>query len=535
LSKVQLYDTTLRDGTQKEGVSFSVVDKLNIAQKLDELGIHFIEGGYPGSNPKDDEFFQKAKNLALANSVLVAFGNTRRAKVKAEADASLQALVNSGVKVATIVGKSSDLQVTRVLKTTLEENLSMITDSVAYLKSKGLSVIFDAEHFFDGFKHNPDYSLRCLTAAAEAGAICLALCDTNGGMLPDEIADAIGAVKKVTSVPLGIHAHNDGELAVANSLAAVNAGATQVQGTINGYGERCGNANLCSIIPSLKLKMGIDCITDEQLAKLAEVSHFVNEAANLAPDTSLPYVGASAFSHKGGLHVSATMRWNESYQHIDPSKVGNRQKVVVSELSGKGNILYKAKELGLNLPPEGKEAKKLVERVKLMESRGFQYENAEASFELLVQRAKPDYQSPFELVDFMVVVEKRRRAPVQGSPEEILSEAMVKVRVGKEVMHTVAEGNGPVNALDQALRKSLLRFYPSIAEVRLVDYKVRILEETVGTGAQVRVLIESTDGVDEWHTVGGSTNIIEASWLALADSLEYWLLKQRGGGKDGRD
>jgi len=271
--------------------------------------------------------------------------------------------------------------------------------------------------------------------------------------------------------------------------------------------------------------MGIDCITDEQLAKLAEVSHFVNETANLAPDISLPYVGTSAFSHKGGLHVAATMRWNESYQHIDPSKVGNRQKVVVSELSGKGNILYKAKELGLDLPPEGKEAKKLVERVKLMESRGFQYDNAEASFELLIQRAKPGYQPPFELVDFMVVVEKRRRAPVQGNPEEILSEAMVKVRVGKEVMHTVAEGNGPVNALDQALRKSLIRFYPSIAEVRLVDYKVRILEETVGTGAQVRVLIKSTDGVDEWHTVGGSTNIIEASWLALADSLEYWLLK----------
>ena len=529
MTKVELYDTTLRDGTQKEGVSFSVVDKLNIAQKLDELGIHFIEGGYPGSNPKDDEFFQKAKTLHLANSVLVAFGNTRRAKTKAAEDANLQALVNAGVKVVTIVGKSSELQVTRVLKTTLEENLSMITDSVAYLKSKGLTVFFDAEHFFDGFKHNPDYSLRCLTAAAEAGASCLALCDTNGGMLPNEIAEAIVASKKATSVPLGIHAHNDSELAVANSLAAVSAGATQVQGTINGYGERCGNANLCSIIPNLKLKMGIDCLTDEQLSKLAEVSHFVNETANLTSDTSLPYVGSSAFSHKGGLHVSATMRWNESYQHIDPSKVGNQQKVVISELAGKSNILYKAKELGLNLPPTGKEAKKLLEKVKLMESRGFQYENAEASFELLIQRAKPDYQSPFELVDFMVVVEKRRRPPSQGSPEELLSEAMVKVRVNKKIMHTVAEGNGPVNALDQALRKALLQFYPSIASVRLVDYKVRILEETIGTSAQVRVLIESTDGEEVWQTVGGSTNIIEASWLALADSLEYWLLKQKGG------
>jgi len=512
---------------QKEGVSFSVVDKLNIAQKLDELGIHFIEGGYPGSNPKDDEFFQKAKTLALSDSVLVAFGNTRRAKIKAEADANLQALVNAGVKVATIVGKSSDLQVTRVLETTLEENLSMIADSVTYLKSKGLTVLFDAEHFFDGFKKNPDYSLRCLTAAAEAGASCLVLCDTNGGTLPNEIADAVGAAKKVTSVPLGIHAHNDGELAVANSLAAVSAGVAQVQGTINGYGERCGNANLCSIIPNLKLKMGIDCITDEQLARLAEVSHFVNETANLAPDTSSPYVGASAFSHKGGLHVAAMMKWDDSYQHIDPSKVGNRQKVVISELSGRGNILYKAKELGLDLPPRGKEAKKLLERVKLMESRGFQYDNAEASFKLLVQRAKPDYRPPFELVDFMVVVETRRRPPSQESLEEMLSEAMVKVRVGAEVMHTVAEGNGPVNALDQALRKALLRFYPNIATVRLVDYKVRILEESVGTGAQVRVLIESTDGVEEWRTVGGSTNIIEASWLALADSLEYWLLKQK--------
>jgi 2-isopropylmalate synthase len=525
---VQLYDTTLRDGTQKEGVSFSVVDKLNITQKLDELGIHFIEGGYPGSNPKDDEFFQKAKSLKLASSVLVAFGNTRRAKAKAEEDANLQALVKAGVKVVAVVGKSSELQVTRVLGTTPAENLSMIADSVAYLRSKGLTVFFDAEHFFDGFKHNREYSLRCLATAAEAGASCLVLCDTNGGTLPNEIAEAVAAAKKATRVPLGIHTHNDGELAVANSLAAVSAGVTQVQGTINGYGERCGNANLCSIIPNLKLKMGIDCISDEQLARLTEVSHFVNETANLASDTSLPYVGTSAFSHKGGLHVSATMKWNESYQHIDPARVGNRQKVVVSELAGRGNILYKAKELGLDLPPTGKEAKKLLEQVKLMESRGFQYENAEASFELLVQRAKADYRPPFELVDFMVVVEKRRRQPVQASPEEMLSEAMVKVRVGQEVMHTAAEGNGPVNALDQALRKSLLKFYPSIANVRLVDYKVRILEESVGTGAQVRVVIESTDGVEEWRTVGGSTNIIEASWLALADSLEYWLLKQRG-------
>jgi len=530
LSQVQLYDTTLRDGAQREGISFSVVDKLNIARKLDELGVHFIEGGWPGSNPKDIEFFEKAKSLTFSQSKLAAFGSTRYPKTKAETDANLLALTDAGVKVATIVGKSSELQVVQVLETTLEENLNMVADSIKYLKAKGLTVFFDAEHFFDGFKANPSYSLRVVEVAAQAGADAVVLCDTNGGGMPEEITAAIIAVRKQTKVPLGIHAHNDGELAVANSLAAVSAGVTQVQGTINGYGERCGNANLCSIIPALKLKMGIDCVTDEQLAKLTEVAHYVSEVANLIPDAFSPYVGPSAFSHKAGLHVSGLAKWEESYQHINPALVGNKPKVLVSELAGKGNILYKAKELGLDLPPRGKEAKKLLEQVKLMESRGFQYENAEASFELLVHRAKPDYQTPFELVDFMVVVEKRRRPPSLESLEGMLSEAMVKVRVGKEVMHTVAEGNGPVNALDQALRKALLRFYPSIATVRLVDYKVRILEESVGTGAQVRVLIESTDGGEEWRTVGGSTNIIEASWLALADSLEYWLIKQKASG-----
>jgi len=525
LPSVQLYDTTLRDGVQREGISFSVVDKLHIAQKLDELGIHFIEGGWPGSNPKDVEFFDKARNLTLTNSVLVAFGSTRHPKAEVETDANLLALANAGVKVVTIVGKSSELQVTQVLETTLEENLSMIADSICYLKSKGLTVFFDAEHFFDGFKANSGYARRVLQVAAEAGADCLILCDTNGGTMPDEITAAINAVKKQTTVPLGIHAHNDGELAVANTLVAVQAGASQVQGTINGYGERCGNTNLCSIIPALKLKMGIDCVTNAQLAKLTEVSHYVSEVANLVPDAFLPYVGSNAFTHKAGLHVSGLVKWIDSYQHIDPSQVGNRPRVLVSELSGKRNILYKAKELGLDLPLQGKEIQKLLEQVKLLESRGFQYENAEASFELLLHRAKPDYKPPFELVDFMVVVEKRRRPPAQKNLEEMLSEAVVKVRVGDEVMHTAAEGNGPVNALDQALRKALLRFYPSLAQVRLVDYKVRILEESAGTGSQVRVLIESSDGVGEWRTVGSSTNIIEASWLALADSLEYWLLK----------
>jgi 2-isopropylmalate synthase len=525
LIQVQLFDTTLRDGAQKEGISFSVVDKLHIAQKLDGLGIHFIEGGWPGSNPKDEAFFKRARKLSLAHAKLVAFGSTRRANVKAEDDANLIALVNSGIKVATIVGKSSELQVVEVLKSTLEENLSMVADSIGYLKAKGLTVFFDAEHFFDGFKAGADYPIRVLDVAEAAGADCLVLCDTNGGALPDEIAAALEMVRRRTAVPLGIHAHNDGELAVANTLAAVRAGVTHVQGTINGYGERCGNANLCSIIPDLKLKMGIDCVTDEQLAKLTEVSRYVSEVANLSPDISLPYVGASAFGHKGGLHVSGLKKWDKSYQHIDPTKVGNYPRVLVSELSGKENIIYKAKELGLDASLQSKEAQKLLEQVKLQESRGFQYENAEASFELLVHRAKPNFKPHFELVDFMVVVERRRRPPTRKSLEDMLSEAMVKVKVGKEIMHTAAEGNGPVNALDEALRKALLQFYPSLAQVRLVDYKVRILEESVGTESQVRVLIESTDGVNNWRTVGSSTNIIEASWLALADSLEYWLQK----------
>jgi 2-isopropylmalate synthase len=526
LPSVQLYDTTLRDGAQKEGVSFSVVDKISIARKLDELGIHFIEGGWPGSNPKDVEFFARAQSLTLSHSQLVAFGSTRRVKTKAENDANLQALADAGVKTIAIVGKSSEMQVAKVLETTLEENLGMIADSIGYLKAKGIAVFFDAEHFFDGFKANPNYALRTLEVAAEAGADCLVLCDTNGGSMPDEITNAVEAARKLTTTPLGIHAHNDGELAVANTLAAVNAGVEQVQGTINGYGERCGNANLCSVIPDLKLKMGIDCIADDQLAKLTEVAHYVSELANLIPDASLPYVGSSAFSHKAGLHVSGFTKWAESYQHVDPAQVGNQPKALVSELAGKRNIIYKAKEMGVELPPQGKEAQALLDQVKLLESRGFQYENAGASFELLVHRAKPDYVPPFELVDFMVVVERRRRPPTRKNLEEMLSEAMVKVKVDDKIIHTVAEGNGPVNALDGALRKALLQFYSSLSQVKLIDYKVRILEAGVGTESQVRVLMESSDGVEQWRTVGSSTNIIEASWLALADSLEYWLLKQ---------
>jgi 2-isopropylmalate synthase len=524
---VQLYDTTLRDGAQQEGISFSVEDKLKICQKLDELGIDFIEGGWPGSNPKDTEFFAQAQNLHLTHSTLVAFGSTRHANSQVEEDLNLQALLQAKTKVVTIVGKAWDKQVARVLETTLEENLSMITDSITYLRAKGLRVFFDAEHFFDGYKDDPEYALQVVMAAAKAGAECVVLCDTNGGSLPQQIAEAIKAVQKASHVPLGIHAHNDAELAVANSLAAVEAGVVQVQGTINGYGERCGNANFCSIIPTLKLKMGIDCVTDKQLSKLSDVSRYISELANMPHYDRLPYVGDDAFTHKGGIHVSGLIKWEDSYQHVKPSLVGNRPHVVVSELAGKGSVIFKAKERGLPIP-KGKEIEEVLEQIKLLEKQGFQYDVAEASFDLLVRRAQPDYQPPFELVDFMVVVEKRRRPPTRGNQEEPLSEATIKVKVDDRIVHTAAEGDGPVDALDQALRKALLQFYPDLTAVKLIDYKVRILEESAGTASLVRVLIESSDGQENWRTVGSSSNIIEASWLALADSMEYWLTKQAG-------
>jgi len=522
--QVHLYDTTLRDGAQQAGLSFSVEDKLKIARRLDDLGIRFIEGGWPGANPKDAEFFARAQGLGLSNSTLVVFGSTRRKDTKAADDPLLRNLLDTGASVFALVGKSWDLQVTHVLKTTPDENLRMIADSVRYIKSAGRTVFFDAEHFFDGYKSDAGYALRTIEVAAEAGADCLVLCDTNGGALPAEVAAAVEQATRV-GVTLGIHAHNDGDLAVANTLAAVAAGAVQVQGTVNGYGERCGNANLCSIIPALKLKLGIDCVSDEQLARLTEVSHYVSEIANVGADPRLPYVGANAFTHKAGQHISAVIKEEESYQHIDPGLVGNRGQILVSEHSGISAITYKAGEMGLEVP-RGERARAVLEHIKTLEHQGFQFEGAEASFELLLRRAQPDYESPFELVDFMVVVEKKRRLPAGAAQEQVLSEAMVKVRVGKEVIHTAAEGNGPVNALDVALRKALLWYFPELAVVKLVDYKVRILEETHGTDSRVRVLMESSDGEQDWHTMGSSTNIIEASWLALADSLEYWLARR---------
>jgi len=527
MPRVVIYDTTLRDGAQHEGISLSLEDKFKIARKLDELGIYYIEGGWPGANPKDSEFFRRARSeLRLRHAKLAAFGSTRRAGVAAENDPILNELVLAGTPVVAVVGKSWVLHVTEVLRTTREENLRMIRDSVAYLKRHGLEVVYDAEHFFDGFRADPEYALATLRAAAEGGADWLVLCDTNGGSLPSDVRAIVARVVQEFRTPIGIHTHNDAELAVANTLVAVEAGATHVQGTINGYGERVGNANLCSVIPNLKLKLKIDCISDEQLAKLTEVSRFVAEVANVAHPSHLPYVGASAFAHKAGLHVNAVLKTAASFEHIPPALVGNRQRILVSELSGRSNILAKARQLGIDLSDNEAEARRLTEEIKRLEHQGFQFDAAEASFELLLRRSQLEYRAPFELLHFLVVVQR-------ASDGALLAEATVKVRVGDQVMHTAAEGNGPVHALDSALRKALRGFYPEVGRVQLTDYKVRVLDGETGTAARVRVLIESTDGERTWTTVGSSTNIIEASWLALADSLEYFLVHSRNGHRAG--
>ncbi len=514
---LQLYDTTLRDGTQREGMALSAADKLRIAHELDAFGVPFVEGGWPGSNPKDVEFFRLARDEHWQQTTIAAFGSTRRAGSRVEDDANIRALIEAETQVVTIVGKSWTLHVKAVLETTLDENLRMIGESVAYLRSQGRRVFYDAEHFFDGYRADRDYALKTVQAAAAAGAECVILCDTNGGALPGFVSEVVRDVRGVVDVPLGIHTHNDGELAVANTLAGVEAGATQVQGTINGYGERCGNANLVSIIANLQLKLGKRVVSDEQLARLSELSHVVAEVANLNPDEHAPFVGRSAFAHKGGIHVAAVAKVESSYQHIDPALVGNQRRVVVSELAGRGNVRLRAEELGLTL--NGNE-RKVLEEVKQRESVGFQYEAAEGSFELLVRRSLPDYQPPFELLDVLVVVEQREERPM-------LAEATVKLRIGGEVVHTVADGSGPVNALDRAMRKALLPAYPELESVHLVDYKVRILDEQSATAATTRVLIEAADGESRWSTVGCAQNIIEASWQALTDSLELPLLRQQ--------
>lgn len=522
MSAIELYDTTLRDGTQMEGISISVDDKLAIAERLDAIGFHYIEGGYAGANPKDDEFFRKARHLRLKHAQIAAFGNTRRAGTTPGSDPVIGALLAAETPVVTLVGKASEMQVRRVLETSLEENLAMIADSVDFLRREGRRVFFDAEHFFDGYKANPDYATQAVRVAAESGAECVILCDTNGGTLPHEVGEMVETIRSAVSARLGVHTHNDTDTAVASALAAVEAGAVQVQGTVNGYGERCGNANLVSVAANLKLKLGIDCISDTQLAALTELSNFVAEVVNMPPHAYQAYVGAHAFSHKGGLHAAAVQKVEESYQHIAPESVGNSKGFVVSELAGRGTVIRRVKELGLEDELTREDARRVVDFIKEKENEGFQYERAEASFELVVRRQLPNYDPPFELIDFRVLIERGARRPsLDDGPT---SEGTIKVRVGEEVMHTAAEGNGPVNALDNALRKALLQSYPHLEVVRLTDYKVRVVSGGTGTGAVVRVVIESSDGQDTWRTVGASPNILEASWLALADSMEYWLL-----------
>ncbi|MBI4787741.1 MAG: citramalate synthase [Chloroflexi bacterium] len=514
---IQIYDTTLRDGSQRAGLSLTCQDKIRVAQLLDEFGVAYIEGGWPGSNPKDAEFFERAKQVEFRTAKLAAFGATCRPGSQPRDDANCRALLESQTPTVTIVGKTWTLHVSDVLRTTPDENLRIIRDTMAYFKAEGREVIFDAEHFFDGYKADAAYAVQVLRAAREGGAEVLTLCDTNGGTMPWELEEIVAHIRReFPATVLGIHVHNDSELAVANSLAAVRAGCAMVQGTINGYGERCGNANLCAIIPDLELKMGKTCLPPGHLEKLTRVSHAVSEIANLAPDDHMAYVGRSAFAHKGGIHVAA-MRHNAlSYQHVDPLCVGNEMRVVVSELAGRGNVVSKAEEFGISVEGNQTEVNAVLQRIKELEAQGFHFESAEASVELMLRRTRPDYRPIFEMIDFWVMVEHR-----QG--RGLLAEANIKLNLNGEIVHVAAEGNGPVNALDTALRKALLPFYPALGTFHLADYKVRILDGNAGTAATARVLIETANHIQRWSTVGASPNIIEASWLALYDSVEYGL------------
>ncbi|MDM8519594.1 citramalate synthase [Anaerolineales bacterium HSG6] len=521
--QIFLYDTTLRDGTQGEGVYLSCNDKLKVAQRLDDFGVHYIEGGWPGSNPKDVEFFARQGELNLKQAKISAFGSTRYKNTTCDEDANIRALVDANTPVVTLVGKSWDLHVHHILETNDEENLDMIAESVTYFKDLGKEVIYDAEHFFDGYKANPDYALLTLQAASQNKADCLVLCDTNGGTTPWEIETIVNTVReRMPNQAIGIHAHNDSELGVANTLAGVRAGARHVQATINGYGERVGNANMVSVIPDLQLKLGYQCVTEEKLASLTSISRYVDELANITPDTHQPFVGASAFAHKGGIHVAAVMKVEESYQHINPTLVGNEKRAVVSELSGRGNIMYKAAEFGLDT--DRAEAKKVLDQIKDMENEGYTFEGAEASISLMMHRATEGYEPPFKIVDFMVVTENRKGLG-------LFTEATVKAEIDDTVQHTVAAGNGPVNALNLALRKALYSDFSELKTIRLTDYKVRILDSDSGTAAKTRVLIDFFDEANSqtWTTVGAHTNIIEASWRALVDSMEYILVSRRNG------
>lgn len=519
MSLVKLYDTTLRDGTQAEDISFLVEDKLRIAHKLDELGIHYIEGGWPGSNPKDVAFFKDIKKEKLSQAKIAAFGSTRRAKITPDKDHNLKTLVQAEPDVCTIFGKTWDFHVREALRISLEENLELIFDSLEYLKTRVPEVFYDAEHFFDGYKANPEYAIKTLKAAQEAKADCIVLCDTNGGTMPFELVEIIREVRKHISAPLGIHTHNDSDCAVANSLHAVAEGIVQVQGTINGFGERCGNANLCSIIPALNLKMQKECVNGEQLRKLRDLSRYVYELANISPNKHQPYVGNSAFAHKGGVHVSAIQRHPETYEHLRPELVGNVTRVLISDLSGRSNILAKAEEFNINMDSKDPVTLEILDNIKEMENRGYQFEGAEASFELLMKRALGSHRKFFSVIGFRVIDEKRHE------DQKPSSEATIMIKVGGKIEHTAAEGNGPVNALDNALRKALEKFYPKLKEVKLLDYKVRVLPAGQGTASSIRVLIESGDKESRWGTVGVSENIVDASYQALIDSVEYKLHK----------
>ncbi len=526
-SRVYVYDTTLRDGTQREGLSLSLEDKLRIATRLDCFGVEFIEGGWPGSNPKDVEFFERARDLEWETAKITAFGSTRRAVVGPEDDPQLKALLDARTPVCTIFGKTWTLHVVDVLRTELDTNLRMIEESIAYLRQNGRRVIYDAEHFFDGYKADPGYAIDTLVAAHEGGAETLVLCDTNGGSMPWDVEEIVREVRiALPHVMLGIHTHDDTGCGVANALAAVRAGARHVQGTINGYGERCGNANLCAILPNLELKLRLECLPKGRLADLFELSHYVAEVANMPADEHMAYVGRSAFAHKGGVHVAAIRRAPQSYQHIEPELVGNECRVVVSELSGRANVVSKAEELGLEVG--GQQSVEVLEKVKQAEAQGFAFEAAEASFALLVARNAPGYVAPFEVLDFQTTVGRRR-----GTPTFV--EATVRVRVGGEVVHTAGEGNGPVSALDSALRKALIPHFPEVEAIHLSDYKVRILDGSSGTASTTRVLIDNHAWGQTWSTVGASSNIIEASLQALVDGVEHGLRLYAEGSADERD
>ena len=519
MDKIYIYDTTLRDGSQGEGISFSLQDKIAITLKLDDLGVDYIEGGYPIANPKDESYFKEVKSLKLRHAKIASFGSTRKADKGVTEDKNIKALLEAETPVVTIVGKSWDFHVTNVLKVSLDENLRMVADTISYLKSREREVFFDAEHFFDGYKKNQEYALKVIKEAQLSGADVIVLCDTNGGTLPAEITEIVGVVRKHIQGMLGIHVHNDGDLAVANTLAAVEQGVRQVQGTINGLGERCGNADLCSIVPNLVLKKGYHCLNDNKLKKLTEISRFVYETANLLFRSNQPFVGTSAFAHKGGLHVNAIQKDKDTYEHISPESVGNERKILISELSGSSTILAKVEKF--KLTHDTALLKSILEEVQNLENEGYQFETAEASFELLVRKKAGRYKTFFDLEGFRVIVEKGK------SGEFPITEATVKIKVDGIQELSASEGAGPVNALDSALRKALERFYPTIKSMKLVDYKVRVINPRKGTAAKVRVIIESQDDENIWSTVGVSENLIEASWQALVDSIEYKLLKEQ--------